>query len=737
MEYSLKTLNENSDLKDLQTHQLIERLNLIGFEVDGIMKESVLLDSFEENLKLLIKIPANREDLLNEKLFLIELSNLFWLKLHQPWEDLKKKYYFLSKQIYLTYVNYQSLPVESDLSDLFLFQLPIEVNPNFISPLWVQEKLVHAGFPVTNSIQDLLKVTHVEWGQTFNSFEEKKKEDYNKLERTVEMVNNERVLQIQDPSNSLGLADSKALFSPKWIIEKLTEPQKFLSVQKIENSPIEILLEKNTIVLKNEEGLIQTVFGLEDLKTMKTFPMSSGKILFLQTIFYDIYENTLSLASVPNKISFRYLRQQYLEYVRFSFQRLLTLVEITKAGKILSTVSFPTNVNIQVPFRKILRLDKKFLTSTLNINAIDFNMFVEAGLVISCETTKEIYFSVPTYRKDLERPIDLVEEYSRYVGYDNFPPIFPTKINAPFQSPNKNIQLIKQLLLNAGFQEILTNPLQESKKEELNSVFLQNPLNSEFSLLRNTLLDKILSVFEMNSRLASSQTNFFEIGRIFLEDSETHQPIEKDKVAGVFQSNQIKKGSTPTTEWFMARGIIESFLHSFGINDFSFETKKQEVSFFHPKKSILIKRKGKILGFFGEINPKIDLKLKNLKYPLYIFEFDVGALNSYLMKSSIPLFEEYSKYPVVSKDISFLAKKKMNFLEMQTLLKRFQLRSKILKRFQIFDLYFEEQKNQEVAVGIRLFFQSKVDTLTSQEIDLELHLVRKVFLENFDVKLKD
>ena len=56
MEYSLKTLNENSDLKDLQTSKIIERLNLIGFEVDGLIQESTFLSSFEENLKLLIKI---------------------------------------------------------------------------------------------------------------------------------------------------------------------------------------------------------------------------------------------------------------------------------------------------------------------------------------------------------------------------------------------------------------------------------------------------------------------------------------------------------------------------------------------------------------------------------------------------------------------------------------------------------------------------------------------------------
>lgn len=713
MEYSLKTLNENSDLKDLQTSKIIERLNLIGFEVDGLITESTFLSSFEENLKLLIKIPANREDLLNEKLFLLELSNLFWLKLNQPWEDLKKDYSFLCKQKYFSYSNYQSVPVKSDLSDLFLFQIPIELSPNFISPLWIQEKLINAGLPATKSIQDLFKLATLEWGQSFQFFEEK-----------IKNSNKSNAITSDRPFFS------SHIFSQKWTLEKLKKPEVF-----IDSNQNEFIIEKNIIVLKNEEGLIKTILGLSE--TQNDFPLTPGKIIFLQAIFYDIYENNLSLNSIQNKLSFRYLRQQYLEYVRFSFQRLLTLFEITKAAKLISTISSYTSSKIHLPFKKILCLNKQFLTSTLKIEVIDFNIFLEAGLFISCETPLDIYFSVPTHRKDLERPIDLIEEYSRYIGYDNFKPIFPTKLNSYFQSKNKNSQLIKQILLSYGFQEILTNPLQDSKKQELNSVFLQNPLNNEFYFLRNTLLDKIISIFETNYRLSSSQTNFFEIGRTFVKDFKINQLIEKERVAGIFQLSRIKKENTPTTEWFMARGMIESFLSSFGISNFSFEINNQQTSVFHPKKSILIKKLGKIIGLFGEISPNTDLKFRNLKYPVYIFEFDISLLNSRSMKSTIPFFEEYSKYPTIVKDISIIAKKTNNFFRMQTLLKNFQINSILLKRFKIFDIYFEETSKNEVAIGIRLYFKSELDTLTGQDIEIELSLLKNLFLENFDVKVKD
>ena len=78
MEYSLQTLNENSNLTSIKSLDIIEKLNLIGFEIDETFNESFITNPFIDNLKLLIKIPANREDLLNEKLFLIELSTIFW-----------------------------------------------------------------------------------------------------------------------------------------------------------------------------------------------------------------------------------------------------------------------------------------------------------------------------------------------------------------------------------------------------------------------------------------------------------------------------------------------------------------------------------------------------------------------------------------------------------------------------------------------------------------------------------
>ena len=83
MEYSLYYLNKQAKLKDLKITEIIDKLNLIGFEVDDIFEESVMTNKFLNDTRLLIEIPSNRQDLLNEKLFLHEMSTIFMLEVYK------------------------------------------------------------------------------------------------------------------------------------------------------------------------------------------------------------------------------------------------------------------------------------------------------------------------------------------------------------------------------------------------------------------------------------------------------------------------------------------------------------------------------------------------------------------------------------------------------------------------------------------------------------------------------
>lgn len=683
MEYSLQTLNERSDLKLLKTVDLIEKLNLIGFEIDDISNEDFIANRFLDNSKLLIKIPANREDLLNEKFLLNEFATIFLFDLNKLWLKVQKNYAFILKQKYFEYYQYQTNQIESNLTHILSFHVEIDVSSKFSSPLWIQNKLKNGGFPVTNTIEDLISLNDLEWGQTINCF----------------------------PLNKSG---------KNFNLTSLIEIEEFINEERIK-----FQLQPQTIVLKDEKGVTKSVLGLFN-KADSYIKTGQNKIL-LQSTFYDIHENNLVINPLQTKISLRYLRKIYLENFKLSFQRLLTLFELTQGGEIKTQIYKNNPSKLELKQEKILCLRKILLKKILNIGSPNLSIFQEAGLKVICQTPDEFYFLIPTYRNDLEREIDLIEEYSRFIGYKNFIPIYPTKTKKYSKRKNQKIELIKYFFINYGFQEVFTNPLQDLKKAKQTSIFIKNPLNNEFSILRETLLERIVTIFESNLRLGTKTENFFEIGRVFKNKDD--QFNEVDHLGAVFQLSKFKKGQNTTFEWFSAKGLLENFLMQVGYQNFEFERTEIFPVLFHPTKSVLIKVNGIYVGTFGEINPNVE-NFENLKFSTYLLEINLNKLIHEVPKTSIPIYHETSKFPVTMKDLSFSLSKETNFIKLRILI---QNNFPLLKQVEFFDLYFDENGQENIKVGLRLAFQSKTETLTNEEIENQVNNIKNCLLKQFKV----
>ena len=128
MEYSLHYLNKLSNLKNIKLTEIVETLNLIGFEVDDIYKEKLETNSLITNIRFLLKIPANREDLLIEELFLKELCRLFALENISKWKLLKKYYFSLLKKHYYSHQKYQYFEIKSKLKDILIYNIQIKTD---------------------------------------------------------------------------------------------------------------------------------------------------------------------------------------------------------------------------------------------------------------------------------------------------------------------------------------------------------------------------------------------------------------------------------------------------------------------------------------------------------------------------------------------------------------------------------------------------------------------------------
>jgi phenylalanyl-tRNA synthetase beta subunit len=167
MEYSLNDLNQSSDLNNINLKELVEDLNLIGFEVDNVFEDTFKVNSFYKNFRLLLKIPANREDLLTEHLLTKELSDLFNFKKKELWKTLQPNYSNLLKFQYSSSLISEKYPILSQVKNIILYNIELENFEQFSSPLWLQEKLKNFGKIVQGDIRDLTELINLEWGNSY------------------------------------------------------------------------------------------------------------------------------------------------------------------------------------------------------------------------------------------------------------------------------------------------------------------------------------------------------------------------------------------------------------------------------------------------------------------------------------------------------------------------------------------------------------------------------------------
>ena len=679
MQYSLKNLNKIANLKNLTLTNFIEKLNIIGLEVDEIFFD---IDTFENNLRninLTLKIPANRDDLLNEVIFLKELTSIFDLDIFNIWENIQEKYFFLLKQKYLSSSNFSTIKIESNLNCFLTYGIEIkEYNKNVKIPNWIKNRLSLNISDTENSIENLLNLTMLEWGQNFNSLE---------IYNTSELK-----------------------------IEYLPTKENFFSKAE------KYVLNPGTIVLKDNENRIISVLGIITRKIPE-------KNIFIEASFYDIDENLLNLNDLNSRLSFRYLRRTFLSQFKFAFQRLLTLFEIILDASISLHIYKNIPKTLELKSQKILKVDKNAFKKCLNIEQYDSNIFEKSNLKLVCTTLDSLYFKIPDSRKDLKRQIDLIEEYATLIGYKNFKEILPTV--SKFKSLNLNSQrneFIQQFFLNSNFNEILTNSLISESSRHINSIDLQNPLNLDLFALRSSLTPNLIETFLKNLKFGTSFLKFFELGRVYKRDQ--NKLIEQDFLSIIFpiEKNKIDE----KLNFFTAKGFIENFLSFFENKNFKFEKEIQNNLYFNPGKSLKIIEENKVVGHFGEIHPRYK-KLFSLKQNIYLFEFNLESISLKNLKSKIKIYEDYSKYPSITKDLSMIISKQTNFYNLKLLCLK---KIKYLKNINFFDIYFDNNSTEKVSLGIRLEFQSFDKTLINEEIEIEIQTLRNLLSHNFKAELK-
>lgn len=688
MEYSLTNLLNESSWEKINLKDIVNTLNLIGLEVDLISREKNKKDEFSEKVNLQLKIPSNRDDLTNQIFLEKEISSLFPEKKKEFWEKLKKNYFFLLKQTYEKYKNPSIILLNSYDPNFLVYGIEIQILNKNSSPLWIQEKLKNFGLSPVNNFQDFFQLILIEWGQGIQ-------------------------IQKKFPSSQEDLSLWNFEFVKK---EKNLLDNKFTAEEFS-------LLSQGTIVLRDPSKEIYSITGEMNYQNVI---LDNDKIRLEATIFQN--PEKLNFAFSPSLV--KMFKRRFFENLRWSFQRCLTLLELSSVGSFSSKIYTSKKEKDFLSFKKIIKVKKKSFFNFLRIETIDENIFKKAGLKIVCQTPIEIFFQIPSYRKDLNREIDIIEEYSRFIGYDNFFEILPKQLKNEKERKKKELKKrFENFFLMYGFEELITNPLSDSFENNGLFIEIENPLKKEFSVLRPSLLPALIQLAKENFRSFAHIPKYFEIGRVFQKKKE--KLIEEEKISALFSFSKSFQLGRPELEWFFAIGFIENLLFHFGKKVIVKEKLNSSLSFFHPNRSILMKDGEKILGIFGQINPKLS---NFSKFSVFLLELNFNTFFDSNLYSWSSFYQEYSKYPTIKKDLSFLLPKSTNFFTLKESLFSY---SKFLKKTTFFDLFFQNEFSHLVTIGIHLEFQSSSFTLTKELIDKEIGQIKQFLCDSYHAEFRD
>ena len=297
-------------------------------------------------------------------------------------------------------------------------------------------------------------------------------------------------------------------------------------------------------------------------------------------------------------------------------------------------------------------------------------------------TGKEI--AVPSYRHDISSQNDLAEEIARVMGYNNIeskPLEISKKKDKIFDSVNK----VKNYMIKNGFSEVINFPFTKNKADK--SISIDNPLDSNRNYLRTSLRDSLLENLLYNERRQKDSIKFFEISDLYTKKNK----INQEKKLGIITSGRRGHNYLDFSKKLDNAYLIE--LLNLDSNNQVF--KIEEIS----RKELKTKKKDRI--FYFEIS--ID------KIPKNLFE----ELESTMDKINFIKYQSVSEFPSSSRDFSFSIKDSEKYDAVINYLS--DLNDENLKDAFIFDFY-ENKKLKEIKVGVRLIFQSNLNTLSEEDI---------------------
>ena len=548
------------------------------------------------------------------------------------------------------------------------------------SPKWLQQTLESIGVGAINNVVDITNFVLMECGHPLHAF------DYHKL------AENRIVVRRAAPDETLTTIDGaeRKLTSDMLVIADAENPVALAGVMGGFDSEIS---DQTTDVL---------------LESAHFHPPSIRK--------------TSKALGMHTEASHRFERGADPEGVIPAIDRAAQLIAEIAGGEIAAGI-VDVHPGKREPDQVKLRPERaNFVLGT----QIASDEMVDILTRLGFEVSPAFEVTVPTFRPDVSREIDLIEEIARVHGYDNIPTTMPTgDVPTPPSTAKSELrERLKTHFVASGMTEAVNYSFydprgfdrirleaSDSVRDALN---IRNPLSEEMSIMRTTLVPSLLENAQRNRNHRVENIQLFEMSKVFVPSGDSELPIEPERVAGVIAGNigaGVHGDPYRAADFFDIKGVVEGLLDVCGISDHTIAPTRHPL--FHPGRNASVEVSGQHLGIFGEIHPEVQQNY-DLGYKAYLFEFDFEVLAD--AADMTRRVEPISIYPSVNRDIAIVLDADIPASRPVELIRT--VGGDLVTSVRLFDLYIGDQvPNGKKSLAYAIEYSSPTETLTDEQAD--------------------
>ncbi len=459
--------------------------------------------------------------------------------------------------------------------------------------------------------------------------------------------------------------------------------------------------------------------------------------IFLESAYFNpiSVRKTAKRHGLNTDASFRFERGIDPNITEYALKRAALLIQELAGGHISSEIIdlYPKKIE---DFQVFLSFENtaKLIGEELPQETIK-SILTSLDIKINSITEKGIGLTIPAYRNDVQREVDVIEEILRVYGYNNID--FTQKLNASISnidkfSDHKIQNTISNQLVGQGYNEMLANSLttqdyinlSEQLKME-NNVEMLNPLSNDLAVLRQSMLFSGLEAVSYNINRKRSDLKLFEFGKTY-HDYDNGR-IENKHLSIIISGNHIKenwKTKQVHGDFFYLKGVVLSILQRLGLTKIKTTPVKNDL--FSEGLSLSL-GKAKLVDF-GIIKKSI-LKHFSISQEVLYADFNWDAIVDFAKHNKI-WYKDIPKFPEVRRDFALLLDDSVKFEEIHTIAK--QTEKQLLKDINLFDVY--QGKNLpkgKKSYAVSFTLQDENKTLTDKQIDKIMNKLQ----HNFESKL--